>query len=327
MKDLARATGLGLATISKYINGGNVLEKNKIAIDKAIVELGFTVNEFARGLKTKRSKTIGIVIPELSNVFITSILTVVGDILRSNGYGTLVCDCRTDVAREREAVEFLLSKQVDGIINMPVSRTGEHMLPAVQKSIPVVLLDRMIPELKDRVNAVLVNNTEASAMATNLLLEAGHTNIGIILGPQNIFTSQQRLLGYTQSLIENSLCPEQDNIIYADYSVEGGYEGMKQLLQKELTAVFVTNYEMTLGAIMAINELGINIPNDISFIGFDNQQLAKVIKPKLTIVTQPLTEIGKQAANILLRRLSGKEAADPETIVLSTKIEEGDSIK
>lgn len=328
IKDIARETGLGIATISKYINGGNVREKNKIAIDNAIVKLGFRINEFARGLKTNKSHTIGVVIPELSNVFITTIVTVIEDVLRKNGYGVLICDCRTDEIQECEAVRFLTGKMADGIINMPVSKSGKHLLPLIDSGVPVVLLDRMIPSLKDKVNAVLVDNVNASASAIEMLFDAGHENIGIILGPGDVFTSQQRLLGYSQILIRNSIQPDSSLIVFSDYTVQGGYEGMKRLLaDKNVTAVFATNYEMTLGAIIAINELGLSIPEQISFIGFDNMQLSRVIKPKLTIITQPLEEIGINAAEILLSKLSGCADAEAKVITLSTGISVGESIK
>lgn len=329
IKDIARETGLGIATISKYINGGNVRDKNKIAIDDAIDKLGFTINEFARGLKTSKSHTIGVIIPELSNIFITTIITVIEDILRKSGYGVIVCDCRSDVTQEREAVRFLMGKMVDGIINMPASNGGTHLLPLIEHGVPVVLLDRMIPELKERVNAVLVDNVGGSAYAVKTLYDAGHRNIGIILGPQDVFTSQQRLLGYNQVLIQNSLQPDNSRIIFSDYTMQGGYESMKRLLSDpDITAVFATNYYMTLGSIIAINELGLNIPERISFIGFDDMQLSRVVRPKLTIITQPLEEIGKSAAEILLSKLSGaSDAAETKAVTLSTGISAGESVK
>ena len=118
IKDIANRTGLGLATISSYLNGGNVREKNREKIELAIKELHFEVNEVARGLKTNRTYTIGVVIPELNNIFCTEIITGMEDILRKKGYATIVCDCRTDKELEREAVEFLYRKRVDGIINI-----------------------------------------------------------------------------------------------------------------------------------------------------------------------------------------------------------------
>lgn len=127
MKDIARKTGLGLATISSYFNGGNVREKNRKKIEEAIEELHYEVNEVARGLKTNATRTVGVVIPELNNVFCAEIITEMEDILRGHGYATIVCDCRTDRMLEQEAVDFLSRKRVDGIINMPVDTEGRHL--------------------------------------------------------------------------------------------------------------------------------------------------------------------------------------------------------
>ena len=328
IKDVARETGLGIATISKYINGGNVRKKNKIAIDEAIEKLGFTANAFARGLKTGKSHTIGVVIPELGNIFVTTIISAMADVLRGKGYGVIVCDCRTDEALEGDMIKFLLEKRVDGIVNMPVSRSGAYMQPAIESNTPVVLLDRMVNDLMGHVSAVLVDNVSASSSAVELLLDAGHKDIGIILGPQEIFTSQQRLLGYNQVLIQNAIQPKDSYAIFSDYSVQGGYESMKRLLNnKEVTAVFSTNYEMTLGAIIALNEQGIQIPEEISFVGFDNMQISQVVQPKLTVVSQPLEEIGKHAAAILLSKLlEGSISESPRVVTLSTEIVKGKSI-
>lgn len=329
IKDIAKETGLGLATISKYLNGGHVLEKNRIAIEHAIDKLGYTVNEVARGLKTSRSRTIGVVIPELSNLFITTIVTVIEDILRKSGYAVIICDCRTDETQEEEAVQFLVRKQVDGIINMPVGRSGMHLAPALNKGLPVVLLDRLTETNTNNVNAVLVDNVLAAQNATLELLNAGHQNIGIILGPQDVYTSRQRLAGYTTALQKQGLAPKDKLVAYSDYTVQGGYESMKHLLgEREMSAVFVTNYEMTLGAIIAINETGIQIPQRLSFIGFDNLHLSQVVRPKLTIVTQPLEEIGTNAAKILLERLAeGGADLPPASITLQCDISAGESIK
>lgn len=329
IKDIAKQTGLGLATISKYLNGGNVRPENRVAIESAIEEMGFTVNEFARGLRSNRSRTIGVVIPELSNIFVTTIVTAMVDILRKYGYGVLICDCRTNEVQEAEAIRFLLSKRVDGIVNMPVSKHGLHLQPLIETGIPIVLIDRMIPELRSHVNAVMVDNVAASALATQTLVDAGHKGVGIILGPQDIFTSQQRLLGYNQVLIQSLLQPEPSRVVYSDYTVQGGYESMKQLAaDKDMTAVFVTNYEMTLGVMIAINELGIKVPEQLSLIGFDNMHLSQVVQPKLTIITQPLTEIGEKTAEILLNIFSnGKTHTDIRSVTLSTGIVKGDSIR
>ena len=328
IKDISKETGLGLATISKFINGGNVRDNNKILIEDAISKLGFTANNFARGLKTGKSYTVGVVIPELGNVFVTDIITIVSDILREKGYGVIVCDCRTDEARQCEAIKFLMGKMVDGIINMPVSSSGGHLDLPIDCGIPVLLIDRMIPELKDKVSAVLVDNVSVSYSAVKLLLDAGHRDIGVIAGPQEVFTSQQRLLGYNQALIQHSISPRQSNVEFTDYSIQGGYVGMKRLLKKtSITAVFTTNFCTTHGAIIALNELGYNIPDKISFVGFDNMELTRVIRPKLTMVAQPMKEIGCYTAKTLLAMLQGGFDDKPQQITLPAELIVGESVR
>ncbi|MDL2233721.1 LacI family transcriptional regulator [Ruminococcaceae bacterium OttesenSCG-928-L11] len=326
IKDIARETGLGLATISKYLNGGTVREKNRLAIEAAVDKLGYTVNELARSLKTSRSRTIGVVIPELGNAFVTTIITEMEDILRKNGYSVIVCDCRTDAAQEREAVRFLLQKRVDGILNMPVSRDGTHLDSALEAGVPVVLIDRMIDRLAGKVHSILVDNAAGASAAVSRLIDAGHRHIGVILGPQGVFTTAQRHLGYSRAMTRNGLTPDAAFVVYGDYTVQGGYEGMRRLLELPgLTAVFVTNYEMTLGAIIAGNELSVKIPERLSLIGFDNLQLSQVIQPRLTIVTQPLKEIGEAAAGIFLEALEA-DAPEIRELVLNTGLLEGDSV-
>ena len=327
MKDIASRTGLGLATISKYLNGGHVLEKNRIAIEQAIEELDFTVNEFARGLKTKKSKIVGVVIPDLNNTFITSIIAVVEDSLRQHGYGVIVCDSRSDEALERESVEFLLSRMADGLIMVPVSKDGSHVRAAAAK-IPVLLIDRVIPQLGRPVDMVLVDNFGAAFTSTEHLLAKGHRNIGIIVGPEAVSTSRERLMGYERALRDHGLEPDQRLVVYSDYTTQGGYTCMKQLLEQcpQMSAVFVTNYEMTLGAVLAVNELGISMPQELSMIGFDNLQLAQVVQPKLTIVAQPLEQIGEAAARMMLERLAGENTGAGYTVTLPAELELGQSV-
>ena len=171
MKDIARVTGLGLATISSYLNGGNVREKNRIKIEAAIDELDFEVNEVARGLKTNRTKTIGIIIPELNNIFCAEIITEVEDVLRNHGYATMICDCRTDAAREAEAVEFLFRRRVDGLILMPSGKSGKHLERFLHVGKPVVLIDRNLEDVP--CDSVLVDNRGAAQAAVERLFFFG----------------------------------------------------------------------------------------------------------------------------------------------------------
>ena len=326
IKDIAKKTGLGFATISKYLNGGNVLEKNRIAIESAIKELDYTVNEFARSLKTSKSKTVGIVIPELSNIFVTTIITAIEDILRKKGYSVIVADCRTDEKLEADVVNFMMTKKVDGIICMPVSKSGEFLKPVLEAGIPVILIDRMLEDIQTDV--VMVDNVSAAQNAVLHLVKNGHTEIGIIVGPDGIFTSEERLKGYKKTLKSENIKVNPSNIIFSDYTVQGGYVSLKKLIKgnDKITAVFITNYEMTLGAIIAINELGIRIPEELSFVGFDNLQLSKIVKPTLTIVDQPLEDIGKNAAILMLKRLQESRPESKKKVQLMTTLIQRESV-
>jgi LacI family transcriptional regulator len=308
IKDVAKYTKLSIATISKYINGGNVLEQNKIIIDEAIKVLNFRVNEMARGLKTNKTMTIGILIPNLQQSFCTSIVSSVESILLSHGYSTIICDYKEDINLEKEKLQFLVNKMVDGIILMPL---GDGTLEQnIIKDIMgggtiIVLIDRVLKDVD--CDAVLVDNLNASYNAVEELIKRGHRRIGIITGPQNVYTSEERLKGYCRVHEDYFIGVEGALIKRGDFKIDSGYELLKEFVNMEEppTAIFITNYEMTLGAIIAINESDIEVPEQLSIIGFDNLELARVVKPPLSIVIQPMAEIGKTSAEILLKRLNG----------------------
>ena len=329
MKDIARRTGLGLATISSYFNGGNVREKNRIKIEEAIEELHYEVNEVARGLKTNATRTIGVVIPELNNTFCAEIITGMEDVLRSHGYATIVCDCRTDKKLEQEAVEFLTRRRVDGIINMPVDEEGNHLKRFQKTGKPIVLIDRKIQGIN--CDSVLVDNKKAAEDAVRYFIERGHRNIGIIGGPEEVFTAQERMAGYYKAL-ESAGIPVSESLIWhGDYTIQGGVRGLEELGQNnpEMTAVFVTNYEMTMGAMIGVNELGIRIPEQLSMIGFDNLQFARACNPKLTIVAQPTDGIAREVAKVMLNHLenAGETSGELFSEKLETEIIAGKSVK
>ncbi|NLI20800.1 MAG: LacI family transcriptional regulator [Clostridiales bacterium] len=330
MKDIARLTGLGLATISKYMNGGTVRPKNKKLIEDAVKELRFVPNEFARSLKTSLSRTVGVVIPELGNQFITSIITTMDDMLRKHDYAVIVCDCRTDAKREREAVSFLVHKRVDGLINMSTDQSGEHLKPALEAGIPIVLVDRMVKPLTGKVSAVVVDNVDAAEKATRYLIESGHTDIGLVLGNDCIYTTQKRRDGYLNAYAEFSLTPREELIRFSDYTMEGGYAAMKRLisLPQRPTAVFVTNFEMTLGAMIALNEAQLRVPENMSFIGFDKLDLFGAVFPNLTLVKQPQNAIGECVAKQILRLMADPHAdALHQIITLATSLNVGGSTR
>ncbi len=327
IKDVARETGLSLATISKYINGGNVLDKNKQSIEEAIRKLDFKVNEMARALKTNRSMTVGVLIPSFENIFFTSIVSNIENGLLQEGYSTIVCDYKEDPRLEAEKLDFLLDKMVDGVIMMPLTDNDELINEIISKEIPVLLIDRMINNVN--CDVVLVDNLNASYNAVEQLIIRGHKRIGIVVGPEDVYTAQERLKGYIRVHEDYGREVDPGLIKYGDYQMQSGYELFQELLQVDPppTAVYVTNYEMTLGAVIAINETNLKIPEDLSVIGFDNLALARIVKPSLSIVVQPMQQIGEVAAQMLLKRLKKDLSGFPAVVRLKTELLIRDSVR
>ena len=322
IKDIAKMTGLGYATISAYLNGVNVRPKNKEAIENAIAKLGYVRNEYARGLKTRKTMTIGVLIPELNNAFSTTIISEMEDVLRQNGYGVIICDCKTDLELEKKSLRFLISKMVDGLVIMPIATDGKIVDMATSQNIPTVVIDRITDNRSD--SYIVINNQQVSHDAVAKLIEKGHKKIAIITGDNDIYTARERTNGYKLAL-QNNNCFDPNFVYDGGLSIDGGYLAMKDIIinNVDVTALFVTNYEMTIGAIIAINEFGKKIPKDYSFIGFDNQQLSRIFTPKLATVNQPLIEIGRSAANKIIDIINGEPR---ETIELNAQLCEGESI-
>ncbi|OQB23619.1 MAG: HTH-type transcriptional repressor CytR [Firmicutes bacterium ADurb.Bin182] len=314
IKDVAKYTGLSISTISKYLNGGNVLKENRILIDEAVEKLGYKVNHLARSLKTNKTKTVGILIPSLSSAFFSHIIAVIEETLIQNGYDSVICGFNFDPKLEIRKLRFLLDKNVDGIILIPERLSADDLnsvLKVSGKQIPLILLDRYVNDFE--CDTVLADNINASYSAVESLITKGHKRIGIIVGPPEISTAYERTIGYKRVYQDYSLPAEEQLIKVGDYSLESGYQLFNELLDTEdpPSAVFVTNYDMMLGAITAANERGIKIPSDISFIGYDNIELSLIINPPINIVVQPMDLMGESAAKILLKRMKGDYSSYP----------------
>lgn len=329
VKDIARETGLGLATISKYMNGGNVLEKNRILIENAIETLDYKVNRFARGLKTNKSMIIGVVIPGIKSIFNTTIIATIEDKLRKLGYGVIVCDSRGDTKLEKELMEFLITLSVDGIVTIPIGTTPEHLMPLRKSELPIVVMDGFIEGIC--CDSVLTDNFSGAYQAVDYLMKRGHRNIGIVTGNMEIYTSVERLAGYEKALRDNGVDVNKDYIINTDFTMGGGYEGAKKIIETypEITAIFTVNYYLTIGAYMVINEKGIKVPTDLSIVGFDKFDLSGVIRPELTVISQSIDKMAEKAAELLMVRLQEGQCTEEtmQKIVFPTVFCEGNSVK
>ncbi len=313
LKDIAAHTGLSIATVSKHINGIKINQENAVRIDMAVQELGYRVNYIARGLKKNKSMTIGVLLHELENIFAASIISKIENDILPHGYSTIICDCKSDAAIERQKLSFLLDKMVDALVILPSHLTKEDLSGI---SIPVVMIDRKIQGAE--LDYILTDNEEASKTATEHLISCGHKDIAIICGPEEVYTAEKRLGGYKKAMSLHNIPIKEQNIYHGKYDIDSGYGIMQKIIKTNVSAVHVTNYEMTLGAIIAINEAGGQIPKDISIIGFDNMHMARVVNPPLSIISQPIEGIGEAAAQILLKRLSG-DHSEKQTVVLKSQ--------
>lgn len=327
IKDIARYTWLSIATISKYLNGGNVLEKNRILIEEAIKVLDFEVNEIARGLRTNKTMTIGVLLP-VFEVFFNNIVSTLEDVLLETGYSVIVCDYRDDRKLEKERLDFLYRKRVDALVVFPSYLREEDIRKIVKREIPIIAVDR--PIIGYECDTILVNNFEISYQAVEKLILLGHKKIGIICGPANVYTARERLKGYLKAHQDYNVEVRKKYIKFGEYhNIVSGYKNMIELLNdpETPTAVFITNYEMTIGAIIALNEKNVKIPDEISLIGFDHLEMAMIVKPSLSLVVQPMKEIGETVAQLLLRRLKGDRGDFPLKKKLEAKVIMNESVR
>lgn len=326
IKDIKAETGLGLATISKYLNGGNVRSENRQKIEEAIKKLDYHPNETARSLVTRRTRTIGFVVNNIAMNFSGVLLQHASAYLHERGYGMMICDSHLNERQEAENIRFCLDKQVDGILLTSVSKDPGFLAPAEKGDIPVVLLDREIAS--DNFDCVTIDNLNAAERATDYLVSFGHRNIAVIHSEE--YTGNERFKGFLVSMEKMGIkVPAKYICSGSIHSTELGYNSMKGLLKLKdrPTAILATNYEVILGVIMAINEEGLRCPEDISLIGFDELILPMVMRPKLTLVAQPMEEIASEGARILLKRIEEGKSFPPQRVSLYAALKDGESVR
>ncbi len=326
IRDIKEKTGLSLATISKYINGGNVRPENRVKIEAAIEELHYEVNEIARGLVTNKTRTIGVVMYSIESLFSGTMIHHIGKALRDKGYGILICDSCDDEQIERDNIQFLVQKKVDGIIIIPVSDSGNFLEPARARKIPVVLLDRAVQG--GEFDCVRIDNRKAAIQASKVILQNRHEKIAVIYSGKE-YTGIERYKGFSQVMKKAGIQIPDFYRKEGVHSIEHGYDSMKELLelQEKPTAVFMTNYEITLGAIMALQESVKYSLKDFFVMGFDNLLLTHLVDSHIFVVVQPMQKLAEDAAKLLLNRISGEEEGPPLEMILGTSIEEANSGK
>ncbi len=306
IKDVARMADVSVSTVSKYINGGTVRGENAQAIRQAIEALDFRVNPFARGLKAQRNRSIGILLPDMTAPFFGSVVTALDKSLREQGYHSLISCYGSNHGLERDNLRFLLTNGIDGLIYMPEDLSANEFYELTAGcGIPIVQVDRNIQGVDS--DCVLIKNIDAAHMAVSRLVERGHRRIATITGPKSVYTAKERQVGYLRALSDFGI-PYDDSLFISDQNTFAtGYRGLEALmaLPEPPTAIFSTNYDITMGLVTATRERGYRIPEDLDIFGFDCADICAMMKPPLPVVHQPEAEMGRLAAQYLIDRLSG----------------------
>jgi LacI family transcriptional regulator len=327
--DVAEKAGVAVGTVSRYLNGYRLREENRRKVEQAIEELGFKGNIMARGLKRKRSMTIAVVAPDFSS-FVAAITPIIDQIAEKERYSLITCNFQGDKEKLRKKLIFIRERFIDGIILFPsnlATASIDLLRDWIAEKVPVVLIDHLIAGVET--DAVIVDNANASFRAIERFILENHTQIAIANGPKDSYVSQERLRGYYEAMQTYNLAVQKDWIFWGDFTQASGYHAVKHLCTSlhPPTAIYVANYEMTVGAILALHELHLRIPEHLSFVGFDHFQAIDVVEPPLTTVEQPIEQIGQLAAHLILKRLQGDYTDFPTIVKLNTKMVIRDSIK
>lgn len=309
VEDVAKEADVSTATVSRVFSGSaKVNEDTSDKVLRAARKLNYRPNRVASRLRGKgsQSKVLGLIVTDLNNPFFSDIARGVGDIAYKNENGVIVCNTDEDPQKERFYLDILLSEKVAGLIIAPTIGNKEY-LKEIRKNIPLVTVDRHIPEID--IDSVLVDNEHGAYLAVNRLVNLGHKRIGIVCGIKGITTTEKRLSGYEKALRENGISTKRKLIFHGNSKEEGGIKGVKKLLNLESppTAIFSTNNLMTLGIYEELYRQGIQVPEDIAIVGFDDMSWATALNPPLTAVRQPSYDLGVTAIELLLKRL-----ADPD---------------
>lgn len=320
-KDVASRAGVSIATVSRVVNGlPNVRPELARRVLRAVKELNYQPSRTAQRLRAKRSQVIGLVISDIQNPFFTSVVRGIEDAAYERGYSLVLCDSDEDPEKERLYVDVMRAEGVAGVILATTSQAIQHIRNLLAHNIPVVAIDRRIKDR--RVDSVLVANAKGAFLAVQHLLHLGHQRIGMV-SMRSIPTGRERQSGYLRAFRRCGVRASRRMLRTGVPKPEGGYESARELLRLEPrpTALFVDNNMMMLGALEAIRDCGLSVPEELSVVGFDDVPWATLLHPALTVVAQPTHELGRKSVEQLLERLDqpGKPVSHvllmPELIV------------
>lgn len=329
LKQIAETLNMSVSTVSKALKDyPDVSKKTKRLVKETVDLLNYKPNAFAVNLRTKESKTIGLIIPEVVHHFFSSVIKGIIARAEKKGYLVIILQSNESYELEKKQIDLLLSKRVDGILISLANGTGDfkHLNDLISQDLPLVMFDKIAKIVN--CSKVIINDRKAAYTATQHLIDTGCKRIAHFRGPILPQNSIDRFLGYKKALTDNGL-PYDPSLVYicecGDNSFEEGKENARKLLNdhKDVDGIFINTDMVAIGAMTEFNKLGIKIPEDISVVGFSNWFMSSVISPTLTTINQPGYEMGKEAFKLLYKEIKNRKQNSPiklKTIELETKL-------
>jgi LacI family transcriptional regulator len=318
IKDVARASGVSSMTVSRVINESQkVRPETRRRVEQAIAELGYVPSRLARGLSRQRTGTLAVIVPDVANPFFTQVVRAAEEVARRGGYGVILCDTRADLSVERDVVEELIAHRVEGIVIAPVSDlSAAHLRRLDEFRVPCVLVDRTLPGVER--DAVVGDSFAGARRLVEHLIGLGHRRIGLIVESDEVSTARDRRRGYEAALTAAGIALDPSLVVETAVDPAGGGEGMRRLLElgQRPTAVFTVNNLVALGAIEAVRGAGLEVPDDVALVCFDDIEYASRLYPFLTVLEQPAQTFGTVATQLLLERIQGRGPARRHVVVL-----------
>ncbi len=321
--DICRETGLSLGTISKYLNGGTLKDKNRILVEEAIKRLDYNVDLYARSMITKRTNTVGVAIPEIGNAFYGLFCSYLDKQLKKYNLEMIVKETFNEPDKERDTINWFIERRIDEVVcfSTGIENTDFYQNLNFKR---IIFVDNKIEGVD--YDFFGINNYEISKKATDYLISYGHTKIaGVFVN--DTYTSNERIRGFIDSFKENNITLDKDLIVYNNENLEYSCNQIRKIIDnKDITAIYTSNYIATLAALFILNEKGIKVPDSLSLFGFDNIMLTNIYSPIITIVTQPLEEMATQIVERIVEKYQN-ENLKPISRLLKCSVIFGDSIK
>ena len=304
---VAERAGVSLSTVSRVLNGkASVNKVLKERVEKAVKELNYRPNSVARSLANNRTDSVGVLVPELNAPFFGDLMQAVESTLRAADKHVIISVGRNCLETEKDAVEFLISRNCDALIMHAEALSDEYLLELNQSKLPVALVNRQVEGLPEACTSL--DNEKGGYLATRHLLELGHKDIAYISGPTDKCDASLRLEGHKRALSEAGLPTNPQLIFNGDYSEEDGKIGLLELMARDVpfTALVCANDWMASGAISCARDLGMSLPHDLSVVGFDDVVFAHHVFPRLTTVINPIAEMAEMSAKYILNKVYGQ---------------------